>query len=54
MFTQLRTHYRHWRWVHLNDAVADRSVPTLVLAGARLWAAASVLDAQPAGAVAGR
>lgn len=50
----MRAHNGHWRGLYLHDAVADRPLPALVLSGARLWPAAPVLDAQPAGAVPGR
>jgi len=50
----MRAHNGHWRGLHLHDAVADRPLPALVLPGARLRAAAPVLDAESPGAVPGR
>jgi len=48
------SHNGHWSWVHFNDAITDRSLPTLVLPGSRLWTAAFVLDEESAGSLAGR
>lgn len=50
----MRAHNGHWSRIHFHNALADRPLPALVFAGARLRAAASLLDAQSAGAFAGR
>lgn len=50
----MRAHNGHWSRIHFHDALADSPLPALVFAGAGLRAAASVLDAQSAGAIVGR
>lgn len=47
-------HHRHRSRLHLDDALPVRPVSPLVHANPRLWPAASVFDAKPPSAVAGR
>lgn len=49
----MRSHNRYRCRLYLDDAIADSPLSALVFAGARLRAAAPVLDAKFASAVAG-